>query len=113
MGIFACQNYRENMEKKKERMQSLHSREDWGMVFGMDRDTLEYELKASLNKYDPENTGALSRIQIKNAITNVLKVDKKNCNALMALATRTETGSFLYGPVVEEAFRTLKGMEEL
>lgn len=111
--IFACQNYREIMTKKKERMQSLHASEDWGMVFGMDRDTLEHNLAQSFAKFDVDNTGTLSRMQIKSALISTLDVDKKTFNALMAIAKQTETGAFLYQPIIEEAFRTLKGMEEL
>eukprot|EP00515_Schizochytrium_aggregatum_P005509 CAMPEP_0202046100 /NCGR_PEP_ID=MMETSP0963-20130614/1090_1 /ASSEMBLY_ACC=CAM_ASM_000494 /TAXON_ID=4773 /ORGANISM="Schizochytrium aggregatum, Strain ATCC28209" /LENGTH=459 /DNA_ID=CAMNT_0048610727 /DNA_START=42 /DNA_END=1421 /DNA_ORIENTATION=+ len=113
--VHACQNYRERMNEKKEIMQNLHAGEGWGVVFGRDRDTLEAELQAAFEALDKAGSGCLTKLQIKDGIKAVFAdtIDRKATTALLALAKTTESGMYQYKTLVEQAFRTLKGIVEL
>jgi len=112
--VHACQHYRQKLTEKKEQMQTLHAREDWGMVCGKDRDTLEAELLEAFLQKDSENHGCVTREAMKTVLKTVLPgLDKQSLSALLALATKTETAMLRYQPVVDQAFRTLKKIMEL
>lgn len=111
--VYACQHYRQKMAEKQERMQTLRSSDGWGMVYGKDRDTLEAELLEAFLGMDPERSGCLGREDIKMALKSVLDTDKKTLHALQTLAKQTEAATYKYQPVVDQAFRTIKGCLEL
>jgi Ca2+-binding EF-hand superfamily protein len=102
------------MQEKKELMQTLHASDEWGFLHGKDRVTLESDLLAAFQAADEKGCGRLSRVQLKDSIKQCLgdDVEQKEVSALLGLAKPAEAGGFYFQPIIDSAFRTLKGMHE-
>ncbi len=118
--INACKKYRQKLAEKKELMGGTHGAaadEGWGLIFGMDRDALEFKLKTAFEQADPDARRALNKDRIKAAIIKALgtdNADKKTVLALLQLAKRAEAaGLYQYQPIIDQAFRALKNHIEL